>query len=117
VRLYKISASEQAELLIENLETAQSFFSRAKGLLGRREMSLEQALWIKPCRDIHTFFMNFAIDCVFLDKEMKIKNIVPDVAPYKLVGPFWKTNSAIEFKSGFAAAKKLKVGDQLYVVN
>lgn len=117
MKLYKISASEQAELLIENLETAQDFFSRAKGLLGRKDMTQQQALWIKPCRDIHTFFMNFAIDCVFLDKEMKIKNIVPDVAPYKLVGPFWKTNSVIEFKSGFVAAKNLKVGDQLYVVN
>jgi uncharacterized membrane protein (UPF0127 family) len=116
VKLYK-TTTDKAELLIENLETAQSFLSRAKGLLGRKEMSAQQALWIKPCNNIHTFFMSFAIDCVFLDKEMKIRNIVPDVTPYKLIGPFWKSSSVIEFKSGFAAAKNLKVGDQLYVVN
>lgn len=116
MKLYK-TGDPQAVLLIEDLEVAQTFWTRAKGLLGRRVMSENQALWIKPCRDIHTFFMSFPIDCVFLDKNMQVYNIVENVTPFKIIGPFWKATSVIEFKSGFSAMKNLKVGDQLYVVN
>jgi uncharacterized membrane protein (UPF0127 family) len=116
VKLYK-TATAQAELLIEDLQIAETFWTRAKGLLGRKSINENQALWIKPCRDIHTFFMKFPIDCVFLDKNMQVYNIVENVTPFKIIGPFWKASSVIEFKSGFSNMKNLKVGDQLYVVN
>ena len=116
MKLYR-TTNTNAELLIEQLEVADGFFSRAKGLLGRKKLPGTQALWIKPCRDIHTFFMNFAIDCVFLDNKMQIIKIVPNLAPFKIIGPYWKSSSVIELNSGFTEAKNLKVGDQLYVVN
>ncbi|MGZ3692406.1 MAG: DUF192 domain-containing protein [Pseudobdellovibrio sp.] len=116
MKLYR-TTDTNAELLIEQLEVAESFFSRAKGLLGRRHLPGSQALWIKPCRDIHTFFMKFSIDCVFLDNQMQIIKIVPNLGPFKIVGPFWKSSSVIELNSGFTEEKKLKVGDRLYVVN
>jgi uncharacterized membrane protein (UPF0127 family) len=116
MKLYKTTDSN-AELLIDQLQLAESFFARARGLLGRRDLPGNEALWIKPCRDIHTFFMKFAIDCVFLDNKMKIVKIACDVTPYKLIGPFWKSSSVIEFHSGFVEEKKLRVGDQLYVVS
>jgi len=116
VRLYKTTDSN-AELLLDQLQLADSFFSRAKGLLGREKLADNQGLWIKPCRDIHTFFMKFSIDCVFLDRRMQIVRIAPGVSPFRLVGPFWKSESVMEFQSGFVETKKLKVGDQLYVVN
>lgn len=116
MKLYKTTRT-QAELLIEQLQVADSFFGRAKGLLGRSNLSPDTALWIKPCRDIHTFFMRFAIDCVFLNRHMEIVRIEKSVKPFQLRGPYWKASSAIEFSAGFAEAKKLEVGDQLYVVN
>lgn len=116
MKLYKTTNSN-AELLIDQLELADSYFSRAFGLLGKKTLPENQGLWIKPCRDIHTFFMKFAIDCVFLDSKMTIIKIAADVSPYRLLGPYWKSSSVIELKSGVAHAKKLKVGDQLYVVN
>ena len=116
MKLYK-TTSDQAELVVPNLEVAEGFFSRARGLLGRAHLPAESGLWIKPCNNIHTFFMKFAIDCVFLDKKMCINRIEADVKPYKIVGPFWKAVSVIELKSGTAETKNLKIGDQLYVVS
>lgn len=115
-RLYKTSSSG-AELLIEKLDIAESFWSRGKGLLGRKDLRMNEALWIKPCNNIHTFFMKFAIDCIFLDSKMEIKNLAKNVGPFRFVGPFWKSHSVIEMQSGFIESKKLKIGDCLYVVN
>lgn len=115
-RLYKTSSSG-AELLIEQLDIAESFWSRGKGLLGRKNLPANEALWIKPCNNIHTFFMKFAIDCIFIDKKMEIKKLAENVVPFRFVGPFWKSHSVIELKSGFIESKKLKIGDHLYVVN
>jgi uncharacterized protein len=116
-KLYKIKQDETAQLLIENLELAESFFARGKGLLGRKHLAENAALWIKPCNNIHTCFMNFAIDCIFVNKKMQIEKIVSAIKPYKIIGPFWKASSVFETAAGQAEKWNLKVGDQLYVVS
>ncbi|MBC7421666.1 MAG: DUF192 domain-containing protein [Bdellovibrio sp.] len=115
-KLYKTS-SDGAELLIEKLEVAESFWQRGRGLLGRKNLEANQALWIMPCNNIHTFFMKFTIDCIFVDKKMQIKKIVSRVSPFRFVGPYWKAFSVIETSEGFAEKKKLSIGDHLYVVS
>ena len=115
-RLYKTSKMG-VELLIDNLEIADSFFKRGWGLLGHKKLEPSQALWIKIGNNAHTFFMKFSIDCIFVDSKMEIKNIAHNVVPFRFVGPFWKSTSFIETAAGFAESKKLKVGDHLYVVN
>ncbi len=115
-RLYKTS-SAGAELLIEQLELAETFWQRGRGLLGRKHLASDHALWIKPCNNIHTFFMKFNIDCIFVDRKMEIKKIVKDVSPFRFIGPYWKSFSVIEASAGFADQKQLKIGDHLYVVN
>jgi uncharacterized membrane protein (UPF0127 family) len=57
--------------LSDNVTVADSLFKRMKGLLGRSGMSAGEALWIKPCMSVHTFFMRFPIDVVFLSKKIK----------------------------------------------
>lgn len=116
-RLYKTSQNSGAELLLDKLEIAESFWSRGWGLLGRKTMESDEALWILHCNNIHTWFMRVKIDCIFVDKKMEIKQIVPEVSAFRFVGPYWKSNSVIETSAGFAKSKNLKVGDQLYVVN
>ncbi len=116
-KLYKMQYEDKAQLLIENLELAESFFARGKGLLGRKSLESKSALWIKPCNNIHTFFMNFAIDCIFVNKKMEIVKVASNVKPYKIIGPFWKASSVIETAAGSAEKWNLQVGDQLYVVS
>lgn len=116
-KLFKIDKNEQAHLLLSNLEKAESFFRRGKGLLGRRSLEEGSGLWINPCRDIHTFFMKFAIDCIFVNKKMVIVKMHQNVKPFRFVGPVWKSQSVIEVPAGSAQKWNLKSGDQLYVVS
>lgn len=115
-KLYKISPNG-TDLLVDQLMIADNFWSRAKGLLGRKTLADNEALWINPCNNIHTFFMKFKIDCVFIDQKMQIKNLVENISPYRFVGPFWKSYSVIETTAGFIERKKIKIGDHLYVVD
>lgn len=123
-RLYKTSSNPAAknfntgaELLIENLELAESFWQRGRGLLGRQKLEVNQAMLIKRTNNIHTFFMKFAIDCIFVNNKMEIVKIINSVPPFRIVGPYWKAQSVVEAPAGFAATKNLQVGDQLYVVS
>ncbi len=119
-KLYKITKNlnnEKAELLIENLEIAESYFARAKGLLGRKNLASHDALLIKPCNNIHTFFMKFTIDCVFVNKTYKVEKVFSRVGPFRIKGPVWKANSVIEFSEGFVEKWNIKAGDQLHVVS
>ncbi|MNL56968.1 hypothetical protein D3C87_1804950 [compost metagenome] len=101
--------------LVENLEVARTFWSRGKGLLGRKSLPENQALWIPRCNSIHTYFMKFAIDCVFIDKNLKVKAVYRDVRPGRLIFPVWGASSVIEMTSGSAEKLNISVGDQLHV--
>ena len=116
-KLYKINPNGHADLLAENVSKAESFFARAKGLLGHSTLASSEVLWISPCNNIHTFFMKFTIDCVFVDKSLSVKKVVPKVKPFKIIGPFWKAYSVFEMSEGCVDKFQIKEGDQLYVVS
>ncbi len=109
--------SGQADLLIEHIELAHSFVQRGIGLLGRKSLDSSQALWIKPGNNCHTFFMKFTIDCIFVDRALIIRKLVPSVKPFRVIGPYWKAFSFFETAEGSIAKWSLKEGDQLYVVD
>jgi len=115
-KLYKTTDSG-AQLLIDRLDIAETTWLRGKGLLGRKGLEQSEALWIKPCNNIHTFFMKFTIDCILMESKMEIRNLKENVRPFRLAGPFWKAHSVIETQAGFVQSKKLKIGDHLYVVS
>ncbi len=104
------------QLLARNLTVAESFLQRGIGLLGKKSIHREDALWIKNCFDVHTFFMRFAIDVVFLDEQMKVRDIRRNLKPWRMAfSPGSK--SVIEFLAGTITDNNLDVGDQLNVGN
>lgn len=103
------------QILVPQLEVAKSFAARSKGLLGRSSLAQSSGLWIHQCNSIHTFFMQFPIDCIFVDKTLKVKALRKDVAPWRLVLPIWGASSVIEMAAGEIARLNISVGDQLHV--
>jgi hypothetical protein len=101
--------------LLSDLKVANTFWTRGKGLLGVKALGPEQALWITQGNSIHTFFMKMPIDCVFLDKKLRIKKIISNIPPHRLVLPVWGARSVVELSKGRAAELKLEVGEQLHV--
>lgn len=102
-------------ILVPRLEVATSFWARSKGLLGRRELPAGNALWIKPCNSVHTFFMKFPIDLIFLDRDLRVLKTIANVPAGRLTLPVWKASSVIELPAGFLAGTNVQTGERLYV--
>lgn len=108
------SRSRQLEL-IQDLKIADTMWTRMKGLLGTKKLSYEQSMWIHRCNSIHTFFMKFPIDCVFVDQHLKVVSIVENVVPGRIVFPQFKADSVFEMNAGEANRKGIYKGEELYV--
>lgn len=111
-----LTSKSRQTILVPRLDLARSFFSRGVGLLGRASLGPDQALWIEPCSGgVHTWFMRFAIDCVFVDREGRILKIAHDVRPWRFVFPRGKARSVLELPAGAAKRLGLQVGEELHV--
>jgi uncharacterized protein len=102
-------------ILVAHVEQAKSMASRLKGLLGRDSLKSDQTLWLEPCNSIHTFFMKFAIDVVFVDKNLVVRKVVLNLPPWRLLAPVIGAQSVFEFAAGVLDTNKISPGDQLHV--
>lgn len=93
---------------------AEDYESRSRGLLGRSSMEAGEGLWIVPCPMIHTFFMKFAIDVLFLDKTLKVVRVIENLKPWRLSPWVWSARSVLELPAG-ALAGGVSVGDRLEI--
>lgn len=107
--------SERAPLHSLRIQSAASFWQRFVGLLGRSSLAPDEALLITPCNNIHTFFMRFAIDVVFLDRSGVVVAIVPRVRPWR-VAIARKAYACLELAAGGAERFGLHVGQSLPVM-
>lgn len=87
-------------ILSDSLQIADSFFARSKGLLGRREFPMGEGLWIKSCNSIHTFFMRFALDAVFVDRELRVVSVHHSLKPWRITPLYFKATSVFELPAG-----------------
>jgi hypothetical protein len=102
----------RSTVIAEAAETAESSESRRKGLLGRTGLAPGEGLWIVPCEAVHCFFMKFAIDVLFLDREKRVKKVLPSLKPWR-IGICLTAHSVLELPEGQVAATGTQVGDQL----
>ena len=69
------------EVLTNRVVRASAFFERLIGLLGKKEIAANEALWLTRCCSIHTFFMKFPIDIIFLNRKGKVIALIPHLKP------------------------------------
>lgn len=112
----ELSKLEPKIILSQNLKIADNFWTRMKGLLGTYELKNDEMLWIKMCNSIHTFFMKYPIDCIFLDDKLVVQEIKANILPWRATLPVIKSISVIEMRSGQAEVLGIKKGDKFYVV-
>lgn len=103
----------QGKSLPIQIERADTFISRFKGLMFRRKPLDKEGLWIKPCNSIHMCFMFFPIDVVFLDKDKRVVHLVEELKPWRLVPPVAHSKSVLELPVGTIKQYQLKKGDRL----
>jgi uncharacterized membrane protein (UPF0127 family) len=102
-------------VLATQLAQAHTAATRRKGLLGRVGLLPGEGLWIAPCESVHTFFMHFPIDLVYLDRKLKVKKVRHRVPAWRLSACF-AAHSVLELPAGTAAAARTERGDSVEMV-
>lgn len=92
---------------------ANSFITRFKGLMFRKNPLMQEALWILPCNSIHMCFMHFPIDVVFLDKNKMIAHLVQNLKPWRFVAPIKEAHSVLECPVGTIEKFSLEIGQRI----
>jgi uncharacterized membrane protein (UPF0127 family) len=100
-------------VIAQEAECAFSLGQRLKGLLGRASLAANRGMIIKPCSSIHTFCMRFAIDVLFLDKDLRIIRLIKNIPPNRLSPIVWGSKMAIELPAGQASQTNTQAGDQV----
>ncbi len=103
------------EALANRVEVAVTRRDRRKGLLGRSGLEPASALIIAPCFSIHTMFMRFDIDVVFVDEDGRVVKVVRDMTPWRIaVDP--TAHAVVELPAGSLRDRQVNVGDRLYLL-
>jgi uncharacterized membrane protein (UPF0127 family) len=102
-------------VLASDVGRATSFWRRLRGLIGRRRLRDGEALAIEPCSGIHTFFMRFPIDAVFLDGELRVVRAVRSMRPYRSARAR-EAMQVIELPAGTVLRTGTAEGDELAFV-
>lgn len=107
-RIFNTTSNKQ---IVKELRVADTFFSRFKGLIGAYPLTFQEGLLISPCKQVHTHFMSYPIDVVFLDSNLKVLHIIVSLAPWKISPMIKSAYYVLELPAH--ATFHIKVGDQL----
>ena len=106
--------------LASRVDKADDTGARSKGLLGRESLAADEGMWIQqpplawlvPCPTIHTFFMKFPIDVLFLDGGLRVRRVMENMKPWRLSPWVPQAHSILELKGGTLGGS-VSAGDQL----
>jgi uncharacterized membrane protein (UPF0127 family) len=83
-----------------------------RGLLGRSGLASGEGLLLRPAGSVHTFFMRFPIDAVFLDREQRVVRVASDVRPWRAAAAA-RARAVLELAAGEAARVGIRPGQVL----
>jgi len=102
----------QDKQVASRIRVATSFLDRCVGLLTTSALLPEEGLWLKPCKCVHTWFMRYPIDVLFL-------NPAGEVLDWATLGPWrfspWVAGAqgVVELQAGHVARSGIRLGDRL----
>jgi uncharacterized membrane protein (UPF0127 family) len=108
----KVRNETRDTTLAEAADVADTSEKRRTGLLKHTSLEPGEGLWIVPCPSVHTFFMKFPIDLVYLDKKRKVRKVRHAVPAWRMSACF-SADSVVELPAGTVERTRTAVGDQM----
>jgi uncharacterized membrane protein (UPF0127 family) len=99
-------------IVCERCTMADRMLPRMKGLLGRSSLEPGEGMLIRPAPSIHTFFMRFPIDAVFLSRDGEVLKVAAHVRPWR-TRSCRRAHAVLELGAGEAARRGIALGDRL----
>ena len=109
----RILTTERDSCLGDRIRVADGYWSRLRGLLGRKGLEQGEGLLIVPSRGIHMWGMRFPLDVLLLDEERRVKALHPGIAPGEATGFVKGVRYALEVPVGTIEATGTREGDIL----
>ena len=113
---YVLQNSRTGRVIAGQVEPAFESKARNRGLLGRAGMDDGSALILAPCSSVHTFFMRFAIDVLFVARDGRVLKLYPALPAWRIAFAF-RAFAAIELPAGTAAACDTRPGDTVVLAH
>jgi uncharacterized membrane protein (UPF0127 family) len=115
-RVVELVKDDAGTVVCERCTLADNPLTRLKGLLGRRGLPAGEGLLLRPTGAVHTLFMRFPIDVVFLDTELRVIDVVAELRPWRAAGRRG-TRAVLELAAGECGRRGIRAGDRLRVAD
>ena len=113
-KFYKLKLST-GEVVCHKMLVTRNIFLRMKGLMFSSDLPGCDGFLISPCNSIHTFFMRYPLDIVFLDNKFKVVKVFYNLNPWRMTRIYFTSHQVLEMKAG-TLKKNLNQGDTLEAV-
>lgn len=100
-------------MVAEQVERARTLWQRTRGLLGRRSLPPSHGLWIERCKAIHTHFMCFTIDVLFINRSGEVVRIFSALKPFRMTPFVRESDVVLELPEGALHTTPVEIGDRL----
>jgi uncharacterized membrane protein (UPF0127 family) len=107
--------TESGRVVCEEAILADGPLARTKGLLGRSTLPAGEGLLLRPASSVHTAFMRFPIDAVFLDPELRVLRVAAELKPWRAAG-CRGARAVLELSSGESERRGVRPGDRVVLV-
>lgn len=101
--------------LASHLRPAHTHWTRLRGLIGTASLADGEGLWIRPCRQVHMFWMRYPIDVVFLDDAGRVVGLVERLQPGRISPKFARAASVLELPAGTIARSGVTPGATVHI--
>jgi uncharacterized membrane protein (UPF0127 family) len=105
----------RGESLVTQGRVADNLWTRLKGLIGSPPLEAGEGLLIVPCQSIHTHFMGFAIDVVYVDAAGQVAGLHRNLPPWRFGRLHLRARFVIELPAGTLDATGTEMGDRLSI--
>ena len=103
------------QTLVTGGQVADTCWSRLRGLIGSSPLAPGEGLLIVPCKAIHTHFMRFPIDVLYVDAGKEVVGIGHALPPWRFGRPYRPSRFVLELPAGTAKGTDTQVGDRLQI--
>jgi uncharacterized membrane protein (UPF0127 family) len=107
-----VTIEKDGQAVCERCVDAASPLRRVKGLLARRSLAHDEGILLRPASSVHTFFMRFPIDVVFLDADGRVLKVAAGLRPWRVAG-CRGARAVLELSAGESERRGVRPGDRL----
>jgi uncharacterized protein len=113
----KVQIKYNNQIVSSNILIADDIISRVIGLMFRsKPLRSSDGLLLEPCKSIHTFFMRYSLDVVFLSNTNLVVKVIRNLKPWKVTPIYFKARKTLELPAG-KLPPDIKEGDTLEVLS